>query len=343
LLSHALGTAETLSIYIGDRLGWYRLLAGGPITSHELADRSATHERYAREWLEHQAVAGLVNCDDTIHARQRRFWLSPVATEVLTDTDSLSYLAPLARMLGAAAVQLPSLLQAYRTGGGVAFAQFGADARESQSDMNRPWFEQMLAGALAGAAPVHDQLSRPSTRIADIGCGAGWSSIALARAYPDAVVEGYDLDAASIQMAFANAERAGVADRVRFAAPDATGLPETSFDAVFAFECVHDMPYPIDVLTAARNALRPGGSVIVMDEAVAEEFRAPDDDVERLMYGFSLLVCLPDGMSLPAQRRYRNGDAAGHATRIRTAGRAWDLRDPAHRQLRLRRFYRLAP
>jgi hypothetical protein len=97
LLSHALGTAETLSIYIGDRLGWYRLLAGGPITSHELAHGSATHERYAREWLEHQAVAGLVNCDDTSDARQRRFWLSPAATEVLTDTDSLSYLAPLAR------------------------------------------------------------------------------------------------------------------------------------------------------------------------------------------------------------------------------------------------------
>ncbi len=34
-----------------------------------------------------------------------------------------------------------------------------------------------------------------------------------------------------------------------------------------------------------------------MDEAVGEEFTAPGNDVERLMYGYSLTVCLPDGMS----------------------------------------------
>ena len=309
LLNRALGTAETLSIYVGDRLGWYPLLAAGELTSRELAERSATNERYAREWLEHQAVAGLVECDDVSDAQQRRYWLSPAAAEVLTDPASLTYLAPLARMFAASAVQLPALLQAYRTGGGVSWAQFGADARESQADMNRPWFEQVLPRVLAGVGPLHQRLSRPGTRIADVGCGAGWSSIALARAYPGAVVDGYDIDEASIEMARANAEQTGLADRVRFTAIDAAGLPADTFDAVFAFECVHDMPYPVDVLTAARNALRDGGSVVVMDEAVAPEFRADGDELERLMYGFSLFVCLPDGMSHP--------DSAGTGTAMR--------------------------
>jgi len=84
---------------------------------------------------------------------------------------------------------------------------------------------------------------------------------------------------------------------VSFHSGDAARMPEAEYEAVFAFECVHDMPRPVEVLTAVRRALVPGGSVIVMDEAVAESFTAPGDELNRLMYGFSLLVCLPDGMS----------------------------------------------
>ena len=61
------------------------------------------------------------------------------------------------------------------------------------------------------------------------------------------------------------------------------------------------MPHPVEVLAAMRGAVRPGGPVVVMDEAVADAFAAPGDDIERLMYGFSLLICLPDGMSAPGR------------------------------------------
>src|SRR5699024_5371576 len=69
------------------------------------------------------------------------------------------------------------------------------------------------------------------------------------------------------------------------------------YDAAFAFECVHDMPRPADVLAAVREAVTDDGVVVVMDERVADEFTAPGDPVEQLMYGFSLFVCLPDGLS----------------------------------------------
>jgi 2-polyprenyl-3-methyl-5-hydroxy-6-metoxy-1,4-benzoquinol methylase len=146
---------------------------------------------------------------------------------------------------------------------------------------------------------VHDALRRPGARIADVGCGGGWSSITLARAYPDATIDGIDVDAGSVDMARKNAADAGVADRVSFTHADAAGLTGATYDAVFAFECVHDMPRPVDVLAAVERALAPDGFVVVMDEAVAETFSAPGDDLERIMYGFSLLVCLPDGMSSP--------------------------------------------
>lgn len=296
ILNAALGTIDILAIHLGDRLGWYRSLAeDGPASPADLAQRTETSERYAREWLEQQAITGLLTSSDD-DGGTRRFRLPPAVAEVLTDRNSLSYLAPLARMLAGAAVQLPALQNAYRNGAGVSWQEFGDDARESQADMNRPWFERELSNALRQAPGVMSRLQVPQASIADIGCGAGWSTIALGRAFPAAKVIGFDIDAESIDLARANA---GTGSVVEFQHIDAAGLPEEQFDAVFAFECIHDMPYPVDVLSAARRSLRPGGSVIVMDEAVAEFFIPPGDEVERLMYGFSLLVCLPDGMSHP--------------------------------------------
>jgi SAM-dependent methyltransferase len=292
LFRSSLGTAEVFSVYLGDRLGWYRALAGdGPATADELVARAGGAPRYAKEWLEQQAASGILTVGE-----DGRFTLPAGAAEVLTDPSSLNFLAPLARTFAAAAGQLPALLEAYRTGGGVGWAAYGADMRESQADLNRPWFEHALPGALAGVPDLDEVLRTPGARVADVGSGGGWSTIALARAYPQARVEGFDVDAPSVELARANAEAAGVADRVAFHQVGGGGLPD-GFDAAFAFECVHDMPRPVEVLAAMNRAVRPGGPVVIMDEAVGERFAGKADDVEQLMYGFSLLICLPDGLA----------------------------------------------
>jgi 2-polyprenyl-3-methyl-5-hydroxy-6-metoxy-1,4-benzoquinol methylase len=291
LLKSALGTIEILSIHLGDRLGWYRALADhGAATAAELTARAGGHERYAREWLEQQAATGIL-----VAREDGRFALPEGAAEVLTDESSLAYLAPLARMLAGAATQMPALVDAYRDGGGVGWATFGADLRESQSEMNRPWFEHALPDALAGVADLDAVLRRPGARVADVGCGGGWSTIALARAYPRATVEGVDIDGPSVELATRNAKEAGV--DVAFHHGDAGMLGDDAYDAVFAFECLHDLPRPVDTLAAIRRAVRPGGMVVIMDEAAADSFAGPAGDTERLLYGFSLLICLPDGMS----------------------------------------------
>ncbi|WP_328395742.1 class I SAM-dependent methyltransferase [Nocardia sp. NBC_00416] len=293
-----LGAVDMLAIFVGDRLGWYRSLADrGPATATELAERTATHPRYAREWLEQQAVTGLLIVHRDGSADDRVFALPPATAEVLTDEHSLNYLAPFARLFGATGPALPGLLEAYRTGGGVSWDELGDNAREGQADGNRPWYEHRLADALAGVPDIDAVLRAPGARILDIGCGAGWSAIALAHAYPQARVQGVDIDAPSVRMARRNAAAAGVEDRSEFRIADAAELPEGGADIAFAFECVHDMPRPVDVLAAARRALTPGGFLVVMDEAVAEAFGPDGDELERLMYGFSLFVCLPDGMS----------------------------------------------
>ena len=310
VLHAALGTTDLLAIYLGDRLGLYQgLVAHGPLTAAELARRTGTHPRYVREWLEQQAITGFAEVTDPepTPLAERRFALTDAAREVFTDTQSMAYLAPVARTFAASMQQLPALVEAYRRGGGVSWSQLGPDARESQADLNRPWFTHALPAALAGVPSLDAVLRRPSARLADIGCGAGWSTLALAAAYPEATVDGFDVDAPSVALAQANLARDGVAvphdergqqvQRVRFAVADAAALPTDTYDVVFAFECIHDLSAPVTVLSAARQSLRAGGSVVVMDEAVAPTFDPPGDAIERLMYGYSLLVCLPDGMS----------------------------------------------
>lgn len=298
LFAAVLATIDVQSVCFGDRLGYYRALAdGGPQTPAELAARCGTVERYTREWLEQQAVTGLLEVDDP-RAPDRRFALPPAHVEALTDQLSPNHLVPLARFLVGAGKHVDALVEAHRTGGGVAWAELGDDVREAQAAANRPLFLGALGREHLPSVPELDAVLRAGGRVADVGCGEGWSSIGIALAYPGATVDGYDVDVPSVEAARRNAEQAGVADRVRFTAVDAAAVDEAGrYDLVTAFECIHDLPQPVAVLAAMRRLAGPEGYVLVMDERVAEAFTAPGDDVERLMYGYSILCCLADGLA----------------------------------------------
>jgi SAM-dependent methyltransferase len=307
LFTSVLGALDVLTVHIGDQFGVYDLLhRDGPLTPEEVAERSGLHPRYAREWLEQQTVAGLVDVDDPARpAEERRYSLSEEHAAVLADRDSLSFFTPFARMVSAAATQLPALQDAYRNGGGVGWESFGPLMRTAQADANRPLFLGPLAREWLPALPeVHRDLTAGG-RVADVGCGEGWSSIGIALGYPAARVDGFDVDPASVDAARRHAASYGVGERVSFhlvdaaAASTGAGSEVGGYDLVTAFECVHDLPDPVSVLARARSLVRPGGTVLVMDEKVPETFTGAGDQVEQLMYGLSLLICLPDGLSHP--------------------------------------------
>jgi 2-polyprenyl-3-methyl-5-hydroxy-6-metoxy-1,4-benzoquinol methylase len=294
-----LGALDTWAIYVGDKFGLYDLLAQGPSTQPKLSATSGMHVRYLSEWLEHQVTGGLLTVDDAGNASESRVYgLRPGHAEVLTDRDSLSYLTPFVRLFVAGGIQLPALLEAYRTGDGVSWSQYGPDMRTGQAEMNRPWFINELGSNWFPSVPsIQDKLTS-GARVADVGCGEGWSSVAMALAYPSISVDGYDVDGPSMEAAGQHAEAAGVSDRVSFHTVDPASTDvETGYDLVTAFECIHDMSDPVGVLAKMRQMVADNGLVVVMDEAVADAFGESTDDVERLMYGFSMFVCLPDGMS----------------------------------------------
>lgn len=296
-----IGALELLHVYVGDRLGLYAALKEtSDVTPGDLAARAGIAERYAREWLEEQAVAGFVDVTtDNGDVATRRYRLPSEVAEVMTDRDSLNYLVPLAPLFASIGQTLPALLEAFCTGGGVPYAAYGEDLRGAIARLNRPMFFHQLAADWIPALPdIEARLTAGPARVADLGCGSGWSSIAIARAYPAVHVDGIDLDEASVAEARHNAEITGVADRVSFGNRDA-GRPDLAgrYDLVTFFETVHDMAAPVAALRAALALLAPGGAVLVADEKVSGSFTAPGDDLERFNYGWSALHCLPAALT----------------------------------------------
>lgn len=296
------GLFDIFTIFIGERLGFYEALTGGEgLTSVELAAKTRTQERYAREWLEQQTVTGILQVEDeNADATNRRFYLPAGHAEVLTERDSLNYLTPLALAAVGAVRPIESVLKAYRNGGGVPYSEYGSVFVEGQAGMNRALFLQELGqNWLPRISDVHERLQAdPPARVADIGCGAGWSSIGMVKAYENIHVDGFDLDEPSIELAIANAHEAGINGRLNFQARDAGDSSlKGQYDLVTAFECIHDMSDPVSVLRNMRNLVSNSGTVIIADERVGDTFTATGNDVEWIMYGWSVLHCLPVGMA----------------------------------------------
>ncbi len=301
LFGNAVGALELYTIYLGERLGLYRALAeGGAATSTQLAARTGTTERYVREWLEHQAASELLVVDDPrAEPLARRYWLPSEHIPVLANRDDVRYEAYIGVDIVRGGRWLPHLVEAFRVGNAPPPLPWEPEGRE---EANRALFLNLLGTEwLPAIVDVDTRLrAEPPARVLDVACGTGWASIAMAQAYPKVNAYGVDLDQDAISAARRNAERAGVADRVRFSVTDAADLGGAGgYDLVTIFEALHDMSRPVAALSAARHMLADDGTLLVADGLVAEEFTVPATPLERIAYGWSVVSCLPGAMGDP--------------------------------------------
>jgi 2-polyprenyl-3-methyl-5-hydroxy-6-metoxy-1,4-benzoquinol methylase len=293
-----LGAFDVASTYVGVKLGLYQSLAeDGPASAAELAARTGTNERLIREWLEQQGATELL--DATHDGGEWRFALPSGHAAVLLDPDALDGVAGAVLSLVADLVQVPRLVETFRTGEGIPYADYGPDVVEGQARGTRPVYRSEMESWLAAVPGLPERLASGAARVLDIGCGIGWSSVCMAKAHPSLVVDGVDLDPGSIEAARRLAESEGVADRVRFELRDAATLAGAGYDLATMFEMLHDLARPVETLRAAREALNPNGVVLVADEPCGDAYAGPADEEERRHYGWSLLHCLPASMTEP--------------------------------------------
>jgi len=303
LFMEGVGTMHVMSVYLGVKLGLFKALTdGGPQTAAELANATGLDAWYVREWLQAETVAGLVTADAE-DLTTAAFTAADGVRETLVEETSPAYLGGLTFAASAAGQVLPDLVDAFRTGAGVPYTRYGPEAIKAQAALNRPAFVNELAASWLPAVPdVLGRLqdSKNPARVADVGCGVGWASIELAKAFPHIQVDGYDADEDSISEARRNAAEAGVNDRVTFEVVDAKtgGYGDTRYDLILFFECLHDMGRPVEALEQARNAVADGGAVIVMDENVGETIQV-GDPTELFMAACSVLWCLPQSRVEP--------------------------------------------
>src|SRR4051812_31792433 len=231
-------TLNAALVVIGDKLGLYRQLAeSGPTTAVELAARTATAERYVREWLNAQAAGGYVEYDPA----GERYSLAPEQAVALTDPQSPAYLPGFFQTALGSVIDSPKILEAARTGAGVGWHEHVHDVHEGCERFFRPGYNANLVETwLPALEGVVEKLER-GARVADVGCGHGASTILMAQAFPNSSFSGFDYHDGSIATARQRSEDAGLSDRVSFATAAAGAYPAEGFDLVTMFDCLHDM------------------------------------------------------------------------------------------------------
>ena len=142
-------------------------------------------------------------------------------------------------------------------------------------DLSRKPYLLGRGRALAALAPGRD------ARICEIGCGTGRNLVALARRFPDASLFGIDASEEMLKSARRKIARRGLSGRIRLCRALAEELePAPSFglaepfDAVLFSYSLSMMPAWEHALERALAALKPGGSLVVVDFSGARELPA---------------------------------------------------------------------
>lgn len=236
----------------------------------------------------------MVEVDDvTKPAGERRFTLPNAHAHVLIDDDSEACMKPCAAVVPWVGKAIDIMAEEFRTGTGAAFGRF--DLHDIQAAFTRPVFANHLTQTWLPALPdVQAKLTAGGhVRVAEVGCGEGLAAITIARAYPNAHIDDFDLDEASIAVAVEQAAAAGVGERAKFEVRDAADPAiGGDYDLVMAIEMLHDVPDPVGILRTMKRLAGERGTVLVVDERAADAFTVPASEMERFFYTFSTLHCL---------------------------------------------------
>jgi len=288
------GALTAALVNIGDQLGLYKAMTGaGGLTPAELAKRTGTTERYVREWLAGQAGAGYV----TYEPATGRYTLPDAHAAALTDEDSPACVLGAFQGMVAATRIAPKMVEAFRSGKGVAWHEHDPDLFTGVERFFRPGYLANLVDSWIPALDGVEAKLKTGARVADVGCGHGASTIIMGKAFPKSNFVGFDYHQASIDAATKRAQDAGIGDHVRFEAAAAKSFPGSGYDLITCFDCLHDMGDPVGAARRVRESLAPDGTFLLVEPFANDNVEDNLNPVGRLFYSVSTLVCTPASLS----------------------------------------------
>jgi SAM-dependent methyltransferase len=313
ILSDFGGAASSVLVYIGDKLGLYNAMYdfGKPITSQELANLTATSERYIREWLANQAAGGYLNYDPA----SQTYTLPIEHAQVLANENSPLYAVGGFQVLMSFYRDEPKFLEVFKTGKGIAWGEHDKDLFEGTGKFATLIYTANLVSSWIPAldnGKAEQKLKEGGLKVADIGCGYGTSTILMAKAYPNSKFYGFDNHAASIEYARNKAREEGLGeDRIRFEVASSTNFPlspqqdSEGYDLITFFDCLHDMEDPQGAAAHALSTLKkPDGTVMIVEPFANDKLEDNLNPIGRMLYAASTMICIPASLS-------QNGPALG--------------------------------
>jgi len=270
------------------------LHADGPATSTELAARLGLAERYVREWGLAQATNGYILFDPTT----AKFNLSPEQAMVFAIADSPLYMEGAFDLAAAMIEGEPKVEAGFRTGEGVAWGDSAGCLFCAVGAFFRPGYVNGIVQAWLPALEGMIPRLEVGAKVADVGCGVGFSTLLMAEAFPNSQFIGYDFHQPSIEQANAHAHSHGLSGRVRFETASAKEIAEHDFDLITMFDCLHDMGDPRGCAAHMKQALKADGTWMIVEPIAGN---SPQENignpVSRLYYNASTMVCVPTSLA----------------------------------------------
>jgi SAM-dependent methyltransferase len=311
-------------VVIGEKLGLYKALAQGPVTSGELARKTGTDARYVREWLASQAAGGYVTYDSSKDV----FSLTEEQAFTLAQEDSPAYLPGAFELAIGSLAAVPRITESFRTGGGMGWNEHDDGVFHGCEKFFRPGYAANLVSSWIPALDDVQSKLEAGARVADVGCGKGASTVLMAKAFPKSQFFGFDYHDKSIEGARETARREGVVDRAVFNTATSKNFPGKEYDFVTVFDCLHDMGDPVGAAAHVLSSLAKDGTWMIVEPFANDELKDNMNPVGRVYYSFSTLLCTPCsrsqevGLCLGAQageKRIREVVHAAGFTRFRRA------------------------
>ena len=279
---------------IGFRLGLFDALhTGGPATVADLAKRAGgLAQRYVREWAMAQAANGYIDFDPAAEV----FSLNPEQAMIFAVKDSPVYLQGGFDIVAAMIEGEAKVEEAFRRGTGVRWGDSAGCLFCATGAFFRPSYVNNIAQSWIPALDGVQKKLAANAKVADIGCGVGFSTILMAQAYPNSTFVGFDFHEPSIQDARNHAKTHGVGNRVRFEVAKAKDIAEGDFDLVTMYDCLHDMGDPRGCAAHVRKILKKDGSWMIVEPIAGDKPEQNLNPVGRLYYNASTMICVPTSL-----------------------------------------------